>query len=283
MKDYFCGWYFKCQSDRRTLAVIPSVHISGGKKSCSVQLISDDEAWNARFPFEDFSEAKDGFNICVNGNRFGESGMSLDLNAPGCRAKGCVRFGKLSPIRYDIMGPFRFLPFMECRHSVLSMEHTVTGNVRINGTDYRFDDGVGYIEGDRGRSFPKEYAWAQCNFGDGSVMLSVADIPVGLLRFTGVIAVVMWRGKEYRLATYLGGRAVKIKNGEIVIRQGGAVLTARLLERRERALLAPENGAMSRTIRESASCRASFRFRHGTHTLFSFDTSRASFEYEYPY
>ena len=29
MGDYFCGWYFRCQSEEKTLAVIPAVHRAG--------------------------------------------------------------------------------------------------------------------------------------------------------------------------------------------------------------------------------------------------------------
>ena len=38
--------------------------------------------------------------------------------------------------------------------------------------------------------------------------------------FTGVLGVIHFRGTEYRLATYLGAKAVKIQDGELVIRQG---------------------------------------------------------------
>lgn len=85
------------------------------------------------------------------------------------------------------MGPFSYVPFMECRHGVFSMTNTVSGCLSINGHAYRFDNDVGYIEGDRGRSLPKVYAWTQCNFFDESpcsIMLSIADIPLGSIHFT---------------------------------------------------------------------------------------------------
>ena len=63
-------------------------------------------------------------------------------------------------------------------------------------------------------------------FSGGSLMLSAAEIPLGPLRFTGAIAIVQWQGKEYRLATYLGAKASKIENGEIVLRQRSLVLKA---------------------------------------------------------
>lgn len=277
MRDYFCGWYFKCQSEKQTLAIIPAVHKSLQDKSCSIQLITDAGAWNFVFPYKDCHN----FPIQIKDNRFDKSGISLNLQTPECTAVGSIRFGAASPLRYDIMGPFKYVPFMECRHSVVSMKHTVNGELIINSTHYRFENALGYIEGDRGYSFPKEYAWTQCFFDGGSVMLSVADIPFGLFHFTGIIGIVLWHGKEYRIATYLGAKAVRIDSGEIVIRQGSSVLSVKLIDKNAHPLNAPVGGVMSRTIHESASCRASYHFEENGRTLFSFVSGRASFEYEY--
>lgn len=41
MRGSFYGWYMKCQSDTQTLAVIPAIHLSGAKSTCSIQIISD--------------------------------------------------------------------------------------------------------------------------------------------------------------------------------------------------------------------------------------------------
>ena len=67
------------------------------------------------------------------------------------------------------------------------MLHSVSGSIWVNGREYSFEDGRGYWEGDRGRSFPKKYVWTQCSFPDGSLMLSAADIPLAGIHFTGVI------------------------------------------------------------------------------------------------
>ena len=281
MSDYFCGWYFKCQSDQQTLAVIPAIHKSKKGKSCSVQLITNEGTWRIFLPYTHFRKQIGEFDISVGKNYFGEKGISLCLNTEGCSAIGSVRFGKFSSIRYDIMGPFRYLPFMECRHSILSMKHSVMGELCVNGVKYRFQDGIGYIEGDRGYSFPKEYAWTQCSFENGSLMLSIADILLGPFHFNGVICIIQWQGREYRLATYLGAKAVKIEKGEIVVRQRDMTLSVKLLERSAQPLLAPINGSMNRTIHESAACRAAYCFQQNTQTIFSFETTRASFEYEY--
>ena len=114
-------------------------------------------------------------------------------------------------------------------------------------------------------------------------MLSVADIPIAGIHFTGIIGVVRWRGKEYRIATYLGARAAKIENGMVRIVQGNLELEACLVKQMGHPLKAPAGGNMSRVIHESAACQASYRFRRKNQTLFAFDSNRASFEYEYPF
>lgn len=172
---------------------------------------------------------------------------------------------------------------MECRHSVVSMQHKVTGTIRINESDYRFTDAAGYIEGDRGYSFPKQYAWSQCFFENGSLMISVADIPIGTLHFTGIICVIVFCGKEYRLATYLGAKVLKLQNEEIIIKQGSMTLSARLINKNPHSLYAPVKGIMNRTIHESASCCAAYCFKKGSEILFDFESDKASFEYEYAY
>ena len=112
-------------------------------------------------------------------------------------------------------------------------------------------------------------------------MLSVADIPMAGIHFTGIIGAVLWQGKEYRLATYLGARAVQIQNNMVRVIQGNLELEAQMLEASGRPLKAPAKGDMIRTIHESASCRAFYRFRKKGRTLFAFETDRASFEFEY--
>lgn len=279
MARYFCGWYYRCQSETQTLAVIPSVHKTGDAALCTIQLITDTHAFQVQFPYSDFQ--MDGGQIRIGRNRFGSSGIHLDIHTPEFQAAGAARFGTFTPIQYDIMGPFRYIPFMQCRHSVYSMRHSVDGEFSIGGVPYVFENAAGYLEGDRGRSFPKEYAWTQCSFPDGSLMLSVADIPLGCFHFTGVIGIVLLHGREYRLATYLGAKAVSIQNGEIIVRQGRLCLTVRQRGPSGHPLRAPVDGAMTRTIHEHPSCKVYYRFTDGGVTLLELEAQNAAFEYEY--
>lgn len=68
---------------------------------------------------------------------FGKKGFAWQYT-PQLTAVGKLDFGQLWPLKYDIMGPFALVPFMECRHSVWSMRHTVTGNVWISGQGYSY-------------------------------------------------------------------------------------------------------------------------------------------------
>lgn len=312
MHGTFYGWYLKCQSDTQTLSVIPAIHGTGKKRTCSIQIITENGAWNVPYHGSAFHRIGCGMlnavskDIMIGKNRFGKNGISLSINVPGLEIKGKMDFGPLSPLKYDIMGPFSLIPFLECRHSVWSMLHPVSGTVYINEQKYTFWNDHGYWEGDRGRSFPKAYAWTQCFFHGGSLMMSVAEIPIMGLRFNGIICIVLWHGKEYRLATYLGARVVRLQNGIIRIVQGDMVLEARLYksewlknarshvrghqaDKRQseeqqsstHPLKAPIMGDMDRIIHESAECRASYRFRKGGQTLFAFKTGKASFEYEF--
>lgn len=287
MHGTFYGWYFKCQSYSQTLAIIPAIHGTREKCACSVQIITEKGAWTIPFSGNAFHRKVMSKGMSIGKNLFTSKGIRLSIKKPGLRVRGKLDFGPLSPLRYDIMGPFAIVPFLECRHSVWSMRHPVSGTVYINGKVYSFRNAYGYWEGDRGRSFPKAYAWTQCFFPDGSLMLSVADIPMPGFHFNGVICVVLWKGREYRLATYLGARAVRIKDGVIRIVQGDMELEARLLKSDKnrqigQPLQAPSMGNMVRIIHENASCRAYYRFQKGKRTLFAFKTNGASFEYEYP-
>lgn len=282
MRDEFGGYYFKAQSGEKTLAVIAAYHRSGGAETCSVQLISDSGVWSADYPAGAYRKTRKGFRMRLGENKFTEKGMQLNIRREGLDVWGRLRFESFTPIKYDIMGPFCLVPFMECRHTVVSMRHRVDGCIVVNGEEYRFKNAVGYIEGDRGCSFPKVYSWTQCLFEKGSLMLSVADIPIGPVNFTGIIGVVLLDGKEYRIATYLGARPEKIRGGEVVVRQGRMKLTARLVEKHAMPLAAPVSGSMIRTIHESASCRAYYKLERGDDTLLEFETDKASFEYEYP-
>ncbi len=276
---YFKGWYFKCSTKDKTIAFIPAYHYSINKKSASLQIITDDKALN--IPFDTLEYHQNPLYVKIGNCVFSHEGIMLDFKGDELKLEGRLCFDEHSPIKYDIMGPFKYVPFMQCRHSVYSMCHKINGEIKVNGQLYKFENGVGYIEGDCGRSFPKKYIWTQCCFKNNSLMLSVADIPFLGIHFTGIIGVLFLNDKEYRIATYLGARVKQVDKNIVTIKQGSFEFTAKLLKKNAQPLAAPTNGDMCRTIHESASCQAYYRFCHKNKVLFEFTTDKASFEFEY--
>lgn len=282
MGNSFRGWYFKCQSPTQTLALIPAIHTCRGRRTSSIQIVTEHEHWNIPLPGEGCLVRWDRPQARLGQNYFSPQGVELHLHSQHCHVEGRLRFGPPALLPGDIMGPFRFVPFLECRHRVFSMRHPVTGQLCVNGKTYHFDHDLGYIEGDQGRSFPRRYLWTQCLFPEGSLMLSAADIPLGPISFPGVIAALSIFGKVIILATYCGARILSVKSGKISVKQNGLLLTAELLSDQGRPLHAPQGGEMCRTIRENVSCRARYRLFQDGQLLWAGESCQASFEYEYP-
>ncbi|NLF29171.1 MAG: hypothetical protein GX592_14860 [Clostridiales bacterium] len=278
-RRYFEGWYFKQQAEAETVALIPALHVDGqGRASASLQVVAGTFAQSVPFDAKTFSAERNALRIRLGDSVFSDRGCVLNVDAPGCAVRGNLSFGPLTPPNGDIMGPFRFVPGMECRHSVFSLRHRVDGEIAINGRRIAFENASGYIEGDRGASFPRRYLWTQCSWGGNSLMLSVAEIPYLGMRFTGLTGFVFFEGREHRVATYLNAKLPMIADGAAVVRQGPLALSVELLEGGGHELLAPEGGGMTRIIRENICCRARYRCRIGGKPLFEFESDRASFE-----
>ena len=282
---YFEGWYFKCQTkDGHSLAMIPAMHIrETGQKSASIQVIAEDDAWWWEYPASSFAASKDSLCIKLNGNRFSETGLLLDIEQDGLSIHGSVQFGSFQCLKSDIMGPFRWLGNMECAHSVISMGHTLYGRVELNGHTLDLSGGTGYIEADRGRSFPTSYLWTQCMWEGCSLMLSVATIPLGKIRFTGCICAIVLGGKEYRIATYRGARIQTWSAQGAVLKQGRYRLEVRLLEQKAQSLRAPSDGDMNRTVHESLCAKVRYRFWRDGELLFDHTAAQAGYEYANSY
>jgi len=293
----FFGYYVKCAGKQDTVAVIFGRAVCGSEKTAFIQIVTRDNSYCEKFGGEDFFIAKRGFEMRIGKNSVNEKGMVLDIQNENFQVTGEVKFGEFDRLEYDAMGPFKFLPLMECRHTVVSMQHKISGEISItttgashrrwvNGVTYGFDGGVGYIEGDRGKSFPKKYFWAQVNEGGISVSASCAIIPYFGIRFKGTICFIHVNGQKFRLATYLGARVKEFSESKLVITQGRGrnkyCLEIKAIDGKPtnaRALLAPAGGDMSRVIQESVERTVSFKFTKGTETIFDFTSSRTAFEY----
>ena len=275
-KGFFKGWYYKQEKGGQAVAFIPAVHLSGdGKGTASIQVITEDNAWNFDFPLDTvrLSDKKD--TIQIENNYFSPKGFRVNLigkkDGKPVKIEGRIAFGNIAPLKGDIMGPFRFIPFLQCRHGVVSMSHKTKGSIQINGDSINFHGGRGYAEKDCGCSFPSYYFWSQCGWYDRqecSVMVSVADIPLAGCHFPGCIAFVYFGGKEYRLATYLGVKILRFGEREVLLKQGNMLLYLRVQGQGGQKLKAPEKGSMDRLVKENLVCKVWCRFWKNGKLLF---------------
>lgn len=279
----FEGWYFKQQCEKNAVAFIPAHHRGqNGEEAASLQIITPGRAVQVPFSSDKFELQRTPFSIRIGDCRFGLDGCSLHCEADGRPLRGELRYEQLIQPRWDIMGPFQFVPFMQCRHSLVSIAHTVSGHLCWGTERMVFQGGQGYIEGDRGISFPGRYLWTQCGWQGNSVMLSVADIPFCGTHFNGCIGVVYFEGIQYRFATYLGVRLEHVDSRSAMVRQRDLALLVTLEQENALELHAPSKGNMGRIIRESLSCHAHYQMWKKGGLLFSIHSDQASFESEWP-
>ena len=268
-KHYFEGWYFKLidQQRKTVLAIIPGISIgeSLADAHAFIQVIDAVKGKTEyyRFAFEDFHADRQKLLVTIGENTFSNSGMKLNLRNENITLSGELRFTNIDPypksfFHPGIMGPFSFVPGMECYHGVLNIRHTINGSLNRNGTQIDMSGGEGYLEKDWGRSFPKAWIWVQANHFEeagASFLFSVARIPWLGKSFTGLIAFLRTKDGFETFATYNGGkiRSMQLEENllDITLTNAKHVLHFSTNFPGGGILKAPKNGLMSREIEES--------------------------------
>lgn len=295
---YFEGWYFKCISaDRKhAIAIIPGMAVDPrGEKHAFIQVINavSGKTWYHHFSYADFLCPSDEFDVHIGNNRFSSKGLNLDIDTGEGVIKGCLSFRNIHafPTSWHnpgIMGPFTFLP-MECYHAIIHLYHELQGKIELDGEVLDFDGGVGYIEKDYGRSFPKTYLWLQASHFDSSnasFVFSRARIPFLGREFPGFFAYFTdFKDIKVRFATYNYAKLAnwqvdsvkKTCSGELSGPSG--ILTFAAQMSGGGILRAPVEGLMDREIIESITANVSVRLvnRHGE-VLFQGASSEAGME-----
>lgn len=258
---YFEGWYLKMvdAEGAHPLSLIPGVSYSedGATRHAFVQLVRPGGASRYfAFPAEAFAFRTDRFGITIGGNAFGSDGLMVDLRDEQGGVRGDVRFGAWTPwpvtlLSPGVMGPYRFVPRMECYHGVLSMDHSLRGSLTVDDEGLVFDGGRGYAEKDWGRSFPSSWLWAQSNHFDRpgvSVSVSIGRVPWMTGTFTGHIAGILLDDALHRFATYTGAKLTCIEtrpgSADFVLRDRREELEIHIDGAATAALKAPTLGAM---------------------------------------
>lgn len=214
---FFEGWYYKLidSTEQHRLAVIPGVFLTQDRHAF-IQVLdgATGQTTYHRFPLEMFWAAQDRFEVHIGANRFNMTNLTLDIDRPGQRIKGQLRFGSVTPFPVSwgspgIMGWYAWVPGMECYHGVVSLDHEIYGELTIDDRTVDFTEGRGYGEKDWGRRFPEAWIWFQTNHFSvpgSSLTASIAVIPWTTGAFPGFIIALWHRGQLYRFATYTGAQ-----------------------------------------------------------------------------
>jgi tocopherol cyclase len=299
---FFEGWYYRLINDQQgeSIVIIPGIfqHPDPARGLSFIQLIDGKyrESYFLEFPVDLFVSNKRKFELSVNGNTFYTDRIVLDLHHQSLSLAGNLKFKFMTPwpvsvFSPGIMGWYAWIPFMECFHGVLSLNHIIEGTLEINDRKIDFTGGKGYIEKDWGQAFPEAWIWNQSNhFSEDGISLSasIAIIPWIGKAFPGFIIGLLWNEQLYRFATYTGARTsqLRVEAGTVhwIVEDRKYVLEMHSKRGPAINLRAPTPNGMDRRIRESVDSmievRLSRKIKTGKTVIFQDIGIHAGFEME---
>lgn len=251
------------KEEDQAFAIIPGISIDEhGKGAAFIQLMDGKklEAHYFDFAQDEFRPDPEQFDVQLGSNYFSAEKVILDLP----NLKGELQLEEITPWPKSlgapgIMGWYSFVPFMQCYHGVVSLNHTLIGKLDYNGSEINFNNGIGYIEKDWGTSFPKCWIWMQSNHFDDldrkvSLMASVAHIPWLGKYFIGFLVGFYLDDKLYKFATYTGAKRTTRIHGdqvELSFTQGKHELKIIAHKAEGTDLISPISGEMRGKVNES--------------------------------
>jgi tocopherol cyclase len=274
-RQYFEGWYYKVvnANEDQAFAFIPGIAMDGqGQRHAFIQVMDGMKNTSSYLKFEakEFQPDSRKFSLQIADNFFQNDSIHLNNK----RARGRLEFRNQVPwpVKWNspgIMGPYAFVPFMECYHGILSMDHEIIGSMVLNGEEIDFTGGRGYMEKDWGVSFPSAYIWMQSNhFSEPgtSLKLSVANIPWLGSSFVGFIAGFWWKNELIEFTTYNSSNllrsSVNDKHVEIELKNKKYILKVKAERTGSTELASPILGFMEGKINESMTSKLAVQLVH---------------------
>lgn len=287
--NYFEGWYFKIVDPGQNLAFALIPGISKSKDAHAfIQFIDGVKCDTAyyRYGIEKFKAKADRFEVTIEEQVFSESNISFatkDISINLTQSPYTkIRSSILQP---GIMGWYTYMPFMQCYHGLVSMNHYVSGQVQISKDRYELKNAKCYVEKDWGVSFPKCWIWNQCNtfksHDDLSVFASVAHIPWLGSQFIGFIAAIYFKGKIEIFATYNRSKRITAVDGNhlrMVFAKGHKKLEIESIKEEGAELKSPLNGEMVSKVNESLLATMKLRYSQNDKILIEDSGSFAGME-----
>ncbi|MFC2112995.1 tocopherol cyclase family protein [Bacteroidota bacterium] len=263
------------------------------KKHSFVQVINGvtGEVYYFEYPISEFKASAKELWLKIGNSVFSFEGIKIDLKNETQEINGELRYNSIerypsTTINPGIMGWYSFVPFMECKHGVVSTGHNTEGTLYVNAKEHNFNSGWGYIEKDWGKSFPESWIWLHCNTFDSSkasFTFSVAKIPWLGSYFIGFISYLKTDTGFYNFSTWSQSNIVSIhyqdNELEIVLGNKDLILSVKAFNNLPGKLKAPLRGSMSRIIKETVDASIGLELRHRSGIILFSDTgTRAGLE-----
>lgn len=263
-KNRFFGKYYKfIADDGYTFSLI----VSHANEGDMLQLVTPSKGYFI----------KDTKSVEINGNI-----VNINIHEDDISMVGTLSLGELHPLSKRVMGPFTHLP-MECRHEIYSMFHKVNGTILLNDSrNISFTDSIGYIEGDSGTNFPKNYIWYNSVTDKATVTIAIATIPLlGSIKFTGLLCFIKGKDFEYRFCTYNRGKIISKSPEKVVIKKGKYLLELSISSLGGHDLKAPVKGNMVRYIKENINVPTHYKLTYKDDVILDVDDELSSLEFMY--
>lgn len=274
-KRYFEGWYYKIVDEKteNSYAIIPGISIGQWDTHAFIQVLSSDNRVSYfYFDICEFKYNEKKFEIMIGNNYFSKSRIRLKLSGDGLTIQGDLYFCNIleyprSCCHPGVMGKLLYVPGMECYTDIVSIQHEITGHLKINGSSVDFTGGIGYIEKNWGRSMPRSWVWFQSNHfqpDDVSLSINIGKVPCLLGSFIGFIVMFRYRDRIFMFTSFNGAWISELYNHKNKLR--GTIKNCRfrldfiITYAEGGTIKAPINGQMSRSITESIHSVVKVRF-----------------------
>ncbi len=278
-KHYFEGWYFKL-SDRKgenSIAIIPGIAIGEWDTHAFIQILdSNNKTSYFHYDMDEFSFNKHKFEIMIGDNYFSKSRIRLNITGRDFSLQGDLYFCNIMEfpkafLRPGIMGPFLYIPCMECYHDIICIQNEIIGHLKICGKNIDYTGGIGYAEKNWGKSMPKSWVWFQSNHfqpDDVSLFISIADIPFLGGSFRGFLAMFRYKDRIFLFTTYNGSWIKQFYERDnrliVTLRDCRFRLDICITHAQGAPIIAPVHGQMCRSIIESIHAVVKVRFSKRT-------------------
>lgn len=272
---YFEGWYFKItdHNTQHSYAVIPGISIGEWDTHAFIQVLSSDHKVSYfHYDISEFQFNENKFEIMIGDNYFSKSRIRLNIIGKELSLQGDLYFCNImefprSVFRPGVMGPFLYIPCMECYHDIVTIQNEIIGHLKVSGKHVDFTGGMGYIEKNWGKSMPQSWVWLQSNHfqqDDVSIFFSAASIPFLGTHFQGFITMFRYKDRIFMFTTYNGAwiRKLYYNRNRLRVTVGDCRfnLAMKITYPGGDKISAPVNGQMCRSIAESINATVQVKF-----------------------